>query len=113
MKKFVRVTTEYALQNNTWQKFANPVVKQGKTVFPLDGAEQERLGVRWDYAGEVTSEEDQQVYHKFQLQANAGKVPAQVKNWRQANGGAHAVMATVFVKKDGTKEDVEERPRFD
>ncbi|KAG2115176.1 uncharacterized protein F5147DRAFT_769636 [Suillus discolor] len=42
------------------------------------------------------------------LQANAGKVPSTIKQWREANGGTHAVMADVFVKKDGTKEDVEE-----
>lgn len=46
-------------------------------------------------------------YHKFQLQPNAGKVPSSIKQWRDVNGGTHAVMATSYVKKDGTKEDVE------
>ena len=43
----------------------------------------------------------------FAQQANAGKVPSSIKQWRESNGGTHAVMATGYVKKDGTKEDVE------
>lgn len=35
-------------------------------------------------------------------------MPSTIKQWREANGGTHAVTADVFVKKDGTKEDVEE-----
>lgn len=62
--------------------------------------------VRWDYSGEIKRGDT--VYHKFKLQPNAGKVPSTIKNWRDANGGTHAVMADVYVKKDGTKEDVEE-----
>lgn len=62
--------------------------------------------VRWDYSGEIKRGDT--VYHKFKLQPNAGKVPSTIKNWRDANGGTHAIMADVYVKKDGTKEDVEE-----
>ncbi|KAG1904129.1 uncharacterized protein F5891DRAFT_1126998 [Suillus fuscotomentosus] len=98
MKKFLRIANARA--------FTNPTVGRGKTVFPKKEAELEQLGVRWDYDGEVTTKGT--VYHKFQLQANAGKVPSTIKQWREANGGTHAVMADVFVKKDGTKEDVEE-----
>lgn len=46
------------------------------------------------------------MYHKFQLQANAGSIPSSIARWRDTNGGTHAVMATVYVKKDGTKEEV-------
>ncbi|PVH70595.1 hypothetical protein DL98DRAFT_597699 [Cadophora sp. DSE1049] len=46
-------------------------------------------------------------YHKYQIQPNAGKVPTSIENWRKKIGGTHAVMGSVFVKKDGTEEDVE------
>jgi hypothetical protein len=35
------------------------------------------------------------------------EVPSTIKTWRDANGDVYAVMAKVLVKKDGTKEDVE------
>jgi len=41
------------------------------------------------------------------MQANAGKVPTSIENWKKKNGGTHAVMANVLIKKDGTKEDVD------
>ena len=42
--------------------------------------------------------------HKSNLQPNAGEdIPSAIKSWRQDNGGTHKVMATVYVKKDGTK----------
>ena len=105
MKKVIRTAIGQATEGNTWQKFANPSAGRGNTVFPKSKAEQERIGIRWDYDGQV--EKDGTVYHKFQLQPNAGKVPSTIKRWRDANGGTHAVMASVLVKKDGTKEDVE------
>lgn len=94
-----------AVEGNTWKKFTNPSAGRGKTVHPKGKAEQESIGTRWDYDGEVSRADG--TYHKFQLQANAGKVPSSIKQWRDANGGTHAVMATGYVKKDGTKEDVE------
>jgi hypothetical protein len=94
-----------AVEGNTWKKFTNPSAARGKTVHPKTQAEQEALGTRWDYDGEVTKADG--VYHKFELQANAGKVPSSIKQWREKNGGTHAVMATSYVKKNGTKEDVE------
>ncbi|KAH7931314.1 hypothetical protein BV22DRAFT_1115669 [Leucogyrophana mollusca] len=106
MKKILRTATTHAVNGKTWQKFTKPTVGRGKTVYPKKEAEQEQLGVRWDYDGEIIS--DGTVYHKFQMQPNAGKVPSTIKQWREANGGTHAVMANAYVKKDGTKEDVEE-----
>ena len=42
------------------------------------------------------------------MQPNAGtKIPSSIKQWREKNGGTHAVMANVYVKKDGTKEDAQ------
>jgi hypothetical protein len=55
-----------------------------------------RYGVRWDYDGEITKD-DGNLYHKFQLQPNAGKIPSSVKQWRENNGGTHAVMAVMYI----------------
>lgn len=57
------------------------------------------------YDGEVT--EGGVVYHKDQCQPNAGRIPSSVREWREANGGTYAVMASILIKKDGTKEDVQ------
>ena len=46
--------------------------------------------------------------HKYNVQPNADKaVPSAIQRWREANGGTYAILVTVYVKKDGTKEDVE------
>lgn len=66
--------------------------------------EQENVGVRYDYDGEVTCSDG--VYHKFQLQPNAGKIPSAFKSWREEHHGTHAVMANVLVKKGSSKEEV-------
>lgn len=81
-------------------------MERGGTTFPKAQKDLENLGIRWDYDGEVT--ESGTVYNKFQVQPNAGKVPSTISNWRDSNGGTHAVMGTMFVKKDGTKESVKE-----
>lgn len=91
---------------NSWKKFASPSAARGGTVWPKDPGDQERAGVRWDYDGEVQQPDGP--YHKFQMQPNAGKIPSSIARWRNANGGTHAVLATAYVKKDGTKEDVTE-----
>jgi hypothetical protein len=105
MRRALNPALAKAVEGNAWQKFTNPTAGRGKTAFPKGPADQERLGVRWDYDGEVTDADI--VYHKFQMQANGGKVPSAIKSWRENHGGTHAVMATALVKKDGTKEDVE------
>jgi len=106
MQRFLQKVQDTVVSGNSWKKLARPSVGRGKTAFPKDPAEQKRLGVRYDYDGEIAGE-DGTVYHKFQMQANQGNdIPSTIKNWRQANGGTHAVMANVLVKKDGTKEDV-------
>ena len=98
--------SDSVVSSNGWKKLARPTVGRGSTAYPKDPAEQQRLGVRYDYDGEITR--DGTVYHKFQMQPNAGNdIPSTIKKWRDANGGTHAVMTKVFVKKDGTKEDVE------
>ena len=55
-----------------------------------------KYGVRWDYDGVVARNGKQ--YHKYQLQPNAGKIPTTIKNWRDKNGGTHAVMGTMYIE---------------
>lgn len=62
--------------------------------------------MRYDYDGEVTKGGLE--CHKYNVQPNAGiDVPSSIKRWREKNGGTHSVMTSVYVKKDGSKEDVE------
>ena len=105
MQKTLKNSVVKAVEGNTWKKFANPSAGRGQTTYPKNQAELERIGVRWDYDGEVTRADG--IYHKFQMQPNAGKIPSSIRQWRDANGGTHATMASAFVKKDGSKEDVE------
>jgi hypothetical protein len=88
-----------------WKKLANPTISRGKTAFPKSQKDQERLGVRLDYDGEVTKQGVQ--YHKYQIQPNAGKVPTSIEQWRKKNGGTHAVMGSIYVKKNGTEKEVD------
>ncbi|KAI4167868.1 MAG: hypothetical protein LQ343_006882 [Gyalolechia ehrenbergii] len=60
---------------------------------------QETIGVRFDFDGEVTEADG--VYNKFNVQPNAGKLPSTFKNWRDRNGGTHAIMTTALLEKDG------------
>ncbi|KAL5480665.1 hypothetical protein ACEPAI_9605 [Sanghuangporus weigelae] len=107
MQRFIQKVNDSVVSSNGWKKLARPTVRRGLTAYPKDPAEQQRLGVRYDYDGEVIGE-DGIVYHKFQMQPNAGNaLPSTIKNWRVANGSTHTVMTNVLVKKDGTKEDVE------
>jgi len=80
------------------KKFFLPTASRGKTVWPKTAAELLRYGVRWDYDGVVTKEDGKE-YHKYQLQPNAGKIPSSIKQWRDKNGGTHAVMTTLYIPK--------------
>ncbi|KAF1835736.1 hypothetical protein BDW02DRAFT_567776 [Decorospora gaudefroyi] len=66
------------------KKFTDVTVGRGKTVYPKSSADQERVGVRWDYDGEVSRADG--VYNKFQMQPNAGKVPSSIRQWRVTMG---------------------------
>ena len=107
MQRFLTRVTEAVVSGYGWKKFVNPTVSRGLTAWPRDSGEQEKHGVHYDYDGE--QEIDGTVYHKFQMQANAGnKIPSTIKNWRsKADRGTHDVMADVFVPKGGDKNDVE------
>ena len=104
--KTIQNAASEIVKTNIWKKFTKPTVGRGKTAWPKTPTDLEKYGVRFDYDGEVT--QHGVTYHKFQCQPNAGKIPSSVKKWRDANGGTHAVMGTVLVKKDGAKDDVRE-----
>jgi hypothetical protein len=55
---------EIIVRGNTWKKLVDPTIGRGKTAWPKSQAELERIGVRFDYDGEVT--EDSVVCHKYQ-----------------------------------------------
>jgi hypothetical protein len=88
------------------KKFTNVSVNRGKTAFPKTPKDLENLGIRWDFDGEI--EANGILYNKFQVQPNAGKVPSTIREWREKNGGTHAVMGVMYVKKGGSAQDVAE-----
>ncbi|KAL8707351.1 MAG: hypothetical protein Q9220_007611 [cf. Caloplaca sp. 1 TL-2023] len=109
MKKAGNQILNKATEGNRWKKFVRVSVNPGNTVWPKTPEELEAVGVCWDYVCEVTRTDG--IYHKFKMQANKGKIPQTIQEWAQKNGGTYAVMAVMFVKKDGTKEDVEDGMR--
>lgn len=88
--------SEHVGRAGAWGKFSAPKVSRGRTVFPLGQRNQVRLGIRFDYDSTVTR--DGVLYHKFQVQPNAGDVSSSIMDWRQKNGGTHAVMAVMYVR---------------
>ena len=86
------------------KRLTKPTVNQGKTAVPRAPRYQQHIGLRLDYAGEVIR--NGVVEHKYQLQANSGKVHTSIENWKRRNGGTHAVISTIYVKKNGRKDDV-------
>ncbi|KAF2118670.1 hypothetical protein BDV96DRAFT_642852 [Lophiotrema nucula] len=91
-------------EGGAWKKLATPTVSRGKTAWPKTSSDLENIGIRFNYDDEIT--QNGVVYHKYQCQPNAGKIPASLKDWREKNGGTHAVITTVLVKKDATKSEV-------
>ncbi|KAL8897817.1 MAG: hypothetical protein Q9207_007007 [Kuettlingeria erythrocarpa] len=94
-----------------------------KTICVQSGGLQERVGLRADFdrevvvkeevirKDEVTQEEEavveEVIYNEHKVQPNQGEISSFLKEWRDKNGGTHAVMATLRVKKGGDKADVE------
>lgn len=93
------------VKSGAWKKLADPSASRGKTEWPKSKADLEKIGVRLDYDGPV--DQNGVTYHKYQCQPNAGKVPSSIKDWREANGGTHAVMTSIYVKKGANKEEVQ------
>jgi hypothetical protein len=102
--KTLKAVSKGINDSGAWKKLATPTVSRGKTAWPKSQPELERYGVRFDYDGEV--EHDGQKFHKYQLQPNAGKIPASIEDWRNKNGGTHGVMTSIMVRQDATKEEV-------
>lgn len=101
--KFLTKITD-AVAQNCWSKLLNPTVGRGKTAWPKGQKDQQNYGIRLDYDGVVTK--DGVEYHKYQCQPNAGKIASSIREWRENNGGTHAVITSVLIKKGGTQDDV-------
>lgn len=97
-KKVFGVVQVISSKPSDLRKFFKPSVSKGKTVWPKTSADLLRYGVRWDYDGVVTYENKK--CHKFQLQPNAGKIPSTIKQWRDKNGGTHAVIGVMYIPVD-------------
>jgi hypothetical protein len=109
MQKALRKVVAFVLVDNNWKMLTDPTLGRGITALPTAPVLQKRLGVHFDYDNKITKEDG--TYCKFQMQPNAGDIPKSIKNWREAHGGTHSVMADVFVKKGGTKKDIEKALR--
>ena len=88
------------------KKLTSVSVTRGKTAWPKTEKDLTNFGIRFDFDGETT--QNGVIYNKFQVQPNAGKVPSSVRQWRDNNGGTHAVMGSMLVKKGGTEDDVKQ-----
>lgn len=102
--KIIKTLIAEAVKGNTWQKFANPSAARGKTAFPKTSGDQEKYGIRYDYDTIVNKEGTD--FHTFKMQPNKGKIPSSIRAWRDKHG-TDAIMATVWVKKDASAEEVE------
>ena len=83
VQKLFKGAVSSAIEGNTWKKFANPTVGLGLAAYPKNPSDQERIGVRFDYAG-VTTGDDGKSNHKFKLHPSAGKIPSSFKDWRDS-----------------------------
>lgn len=97
-KKLIETGKAISGRSADLNKFFNPTVGRGNTVWPKNPADLLRYGLRWDYDGVITRD-DGKDYHRFQLQPNAGKIPSTIKEWRDKNGGTHAVITTMYIEK--------------
>lgn len=104
MKALTKLTDP--IVRNAWKKLVEPTVSRGKTAWPKSEADQLRYGIRFDYDGIVSV--DGVDHYKFQCQPNNGRIPSSIKDWREKNGGTHAVMTTIQIKKGATEKEVRE-----
>ncbi|KAK8229523.1 hypothetical protein HDK77DRAFT_500897 [Phyllosticta capitalensis] len=103
--KFMFKAVKRVFSTNDWKKFVNPTVVRGGTIWPKSEKEQEEVGIRFDYDGEVETDEGTRI--KIQIQPNRGNIPTKISNWMKRNGATtHAVMATIYVLKNGNMEDL-------
>ncbi|PPQ82669.1 hypothetical protein CVT24_004341 [Panaeolus cyanescens] len=106
MENLLNTVVDSLVSGTGWTKFVNPTVRRGATAWPRKPADQQYLGVRYDYHGEVTI--DGVEYYVFQMQPNRGHdVPSSIKKWRQAYGGTHSVMTMIYIPKNADRDTVE------
>ncbi|KAF7513612.1 hypothetical protein GJ744_008906 [Endocarpon pusillum] len=105
MKECVDNLSKFAMERP--KKLTNPTVNRGKTALPSSQNDLESIGLRADYDNDITAP-DGTKYHKYRIQANAGDdVPASMKGWiKKQKKGTHAVLGDIYVKDNGTKQDV-------
>ena len=105
MKKQILKNLKRIFDGNYWEKFTKEGAS-GRTVWPLNKADQEKFGFRFDYSRMLM--ENGVSYFLFKLQPNAGsKIPAALKAWREKNGGTHAVIKDIKIREGAPKEEVE------
>lgn len=95
-KKLFEAGKAISGRNADLKKFFDQTAGRGKTVWPKSPVDMLKYGVRWDG---VITHDDGKEYHKYQLQPNAGKIPSTLKEWRDKNGGTHAVITTMYIEK--------------
>ncbi|KAK7540818.1 uncharacterized protein J3D65DRAFT_691871 [Phyllosticta citribraziliensis] len=87
-----------------YKKLTTVTVGPGITALPKGETKLLQWGIRLDFSREV--DVDGVIHNEFKLQPNRGKIADFLARWRQHRGGTHAVIATIRVKKNGTKDDV-------
>jgi hypothetical protein len=108
VKKYINKLADLAKARP--KKLTHVTVAQHATAIPSSSKDQQNIGLRADYYGEYKAP-DNTVYNKFAIQANAGSsVPPTIKEWikQQGKKGTHTNLGDLYVKKDGTKEDIDE-----
>ena len=96
------------LDGKGWEKLTRVTVKEGEIAQPTNPLKRTELGVRFIYIGQVVCEDG--IYNRFFMKPNAGNIQTTLKKWRNWRGqasGAHTTMAEMFVKRNGSKKDVE------
>lgn len=108
MRKGFRPVNE-ALRKGASKKLTNVSVSEGGTAWPKAPKDLQNYGIPFDYAGQTSTLKGHlgEMFNKFEVQPNAGKIPTTFKDWRDKNGGTHAVMGILYVKAGGSLEDVE------
>ncbi|KAF2629278.1 hypothetical protein BU25DRAFT_420152 [Macroventuria anomochaeta] len=102
--KTLKTVSRGISDSGAWKKLAKPTISRGKTAWPKNKPDLEQYDVRFDYDGEVV--QNGQVFHKYQSQPYAGKIPASTEDCRNMNGGTRGVMTSILIKQDATQEEV-------
>lgn len=107
VKKYIKKLADFAKTKPN--KLTAVTVAQHKTALPSSSKDQQNIGLRADFVSEYKAP-DNTVFNKFAIQPNAGSgVAPTIKEWikQQGKKGTHSDLGHLYVKKNGTKEDVE------